>query len=398
MAGFTATEINLNKLCFFPKTGSTLSEKLADCYRQFTESSLKNSYTKISVVKQTIFIATHSSSEYFQSKQKLSACAKEFFVELPPTSILAQTPENESLAVEFVTIGGLNPDDLIHKQNDEASWLVIRRGAAKIVIASGLGEEDTEAGNILFRSETAFRQLHHILTEEGMEFSDIIRQWNYIEQITEMLDEHNSPSQHYQIFNDVRSKYYQLSDFKNGFPAATGIGMDFGGIIIDAIAARFEDENSIVAIKSPVQFDAYTYSKEVLAENNAMCDFCRTTPKFERAKILSPSGKKWILISGTAAISGQVSDDQFSAEHQTELTIQNILRLISVENIAKHGISSDGKASIQSLRVYVKYRRDIAEVKAVCINYFPEIPIIYVVADICRPELLVEIEGVAVLS
>jgi enamine deaminase RidA (YjgF/YER057c/UK114 family) len=398
MAGFTATEINLNKYCFFPATGSTLCEKLADCYRQFTESSLKNDFSKDSIVKQTIFIATRSASEYFQSKQKLSACAKEFFGVLPPTTILAQTPENESLAVEFVTINGLNPDEISHKNNDDSSWLVISRGAAKILIASGLGEEDTEAGNILFRSETAFRQLNHILTEEGMEFSDIIRQWNYIEQITETLDENNSPSQHYQIFNDVRSKYYQLSEFKNGFPAATGIGMDFGGIIIDAIAARFEDENSIVAVKSPVQLDAYTYSKEVLAENNAMCDFCRTTPKFERAKILAPSEKKWILISGTAAISGQASDDQLSAEHQTQMTIQNILRLISVENITKHGISSDEKASIQSLRVYVKYRKDISNVKAVCMKYFPELPIIYVVADICRPELLVEIEGLAVLS
>ncbi len=398
MAGFTANEINLNKLCFFPVTGSTLSEKLADCYRQFTESSLKNAGTKNSIVKQTIFIATRSSTEYFQSKQKLLVCATNFFGVLPPTSILAQTPENESLAVEFVLVDGLNSDDIFHKRNDESSWLVIQRGAAKILIASGLGEENTEAGNIFFRSETAFRQLHHILTEEGMEFSDIIRQWNYIEQITETLDQHNSPSQHYQIFNDVRSKYYQLSDFKNGFPAATGIGMDFGGIIIDAIAVRFEEENSIGALKSPVQLDAYTYSKEVLAENNAMCDFCRTTPKFERAKILTVSGRKWILISGTAAISGQVSDDQFSAEHQTEMTIKNILRLISMENIEKHGIISDEKANIQSLRVYVKYKKDIPEVKAVCMRYFPELPVIYVVADICRPELLVEIEGLAVLS
>jgi enamine deaminase RidA (YjgF/YER057c/UK114 family) len=398
MASFTATEIKLNKLCFSPETGLSLCDKLSDCYRQFTESSVKNGYSKNSVVKQTIFIATSSSSEYFQSKQKLSACAKEFFIEVPPTTILAQTPENESLAVEFVMVEGLKSGEVLHKQNSEANWLVISRGAAKIVIASGLGEEDTDAGNILFRSETAFRQLHHILEEEGMDFSDIIRQWNYIEQITETLDQNNSPSQHYQIFNDVRSKYYQLSNFKNGFPAATGIGMDFGGIIIDAIAARFDHENSIIAVKSPVQLDAYTYSKEVLAENNAMCDFRRTTPKFERAKILNPSEKKWILISGTAAISGQASDDQLSVQHQTEMTIQNILRLISMENISKHGIITNEKATFQSLRVYVKYKTDIPEVKAVCIKYFPELPIIYVVADICRPELLVEIEGLAVLS
>jgi len=69
-----------------------------------------------------------------------------------------------------------------------------------------------------------------------------------------------------------------------------------------------------------------------------------------------------------------------------------------VENIAKHGISTDEKAKIQSLRVYVKYKKDIPPVKDVCHKYFPELPIVYVVADICRPELLVEIEGVAVLS
>jgi hypothetical protein len=397
MVNFAATDILLDKLCFFPETGSTLCEKLSDCYRQFTESSLNKAYPKQSIIKQIIFIAAPDHSEYFQSKQKLLALAKDFFGDLPPTSILAQTPENGSLVVEFAIFEGLQPSELFHKQNDEASWLIIKRGNTKILIAAGLGD-NSETENILLQSETAFRQLHHILIEEEMEFSDIVRQWNYIEQITETLDEHNSPSQHYQIFNDVRTKYYQLSKFRNGFPAATGIGMDCGGISIDIIAIKFEDEKSIIAVKSPVQLDAYKYSKDVLAENNSMCDFCRTTPKFERAKILMTSDKKWILISGTAAISGQASTDQLSVEHQTEMTIQNILQLISVENIEKHGIITKGKANFQSLRVYVKYKKDIQQVKEVCLKYFPQLPIIYVVADICRPELLVEIEGQAVLD
>jgi len=127
-----------------------------------------------------------------------------------------------------------------------------------------------------------------------------------------------------------------------------------------------------------------------------MCDYCGTTPKFERAKILTYVSNKWVLISGTAAISGQMSDNELSAKHQTEMTIQNILQLISAENLTKHGINSEERATIQSLRVYVKYRKDITEVNAVCTDFFPGLPIMYVIADICRPELLVEIEGFAV--
>lgn len=396
MAYSTTTDLNFNNLSFSPETGTTLCEKLADCYRQFAEGSLNKSYPKCSIIKQTVFISSANNSEYYQSKQKLLACAKDFFDQLPPTSIIAQSPENGSLAVEFICITGLKPGELFHRQNDEASWLVFQRDDMKMLIAVGMSEPN-ESNNILNQSNTAFKQLQNILSEENMEFSDIIRQWNYIEKITMSVENNHSTSQHYQIFNDVRSKFYQQANFSNGYPAATGIGMDFGGIIIDIIAAKFGDESSAVAIKSPVQLDAYTYSKEVLSENNSMKDFCRTTPKFERAKILMTPENKWIFISGTAAIVGQASIIQRSVEHQTEMTIQNILRLISIENLQKHGIRTSVKASINYIRVYVKYRKDIEQVKAICLKYFPEIPISFVVADICRPELLVEIEGQAEL-
>jgi len=46
---------------------------------------------------------------------------------------------------------------------------------------------------------------------------------------------------------------------------------------------------------------------------------------------------------------------------------------------------------------YVKYPKDIPAVRSVCLKYFSQIPISFVVADICRSELLVEIEGQAEL-
>jgi hypothetical protein len=126
-----------------------------------------------------------------------------------------------------------------------------------------------------------------------------------------------------------------------------------------------------------------------------MPDISRTTPKFERAKILSTPESLLIFISGTAAIIGQISISIISVEQQTEMTIQNILRLISSENLLEHGIESAEDATITYLRVYVKHSKDMVQVKNICFKHFPLLPILYVVADICRAELLVEIEGQA---
>ena len=64
----------------------------------------------------------------------------------------------------------------------------------------------------------------------------------------------------------------------------------------------------------------------------------------------------------------------------------------------KHGIENAEVAAINYLRVYVKYNKDMAQVKSTCQKHFPHLSILYVVADICRPELLVEIEGQAVIG
>ncbi len=397
MSYSTATELILNNLCIYPRTGTTLTEQLIDCYKQFNEEVVLKYYSRDSIIKQTLFISVANNSEYIQSKRKLLSCAKDFFIKIPPTSIIAQTPEHEMIVLELTIIEGLQANEIIHRENNKSSWLVINRCGSKMLIATG-SCDNSETDKILQQSTLAFSQIQDILMEEEMEFSNIVRQWNYIEQITRNVTLEKSTSQHYQIFNDVRSKFFNQADFINGYPAATGIGTDCGGITIDIIATGFGPGCSTSAIKSPVQLDAYSYSTEVLAENNTMSDFCRTSPKFERAKLLITPEYKWIFISGTAAIKGQVSVPVISAGLQTEMTIQNIMSLISIDNLQKHGINANHKIVISHLRVYVKFRADIPEVKNICLKYFPNIPTVYIIADICRPELLVEIEGLAVIN
>jgi hypothetical protein len=125
----------------------------------------------------------------------------------------------------------------------------------------------------------------------------------------------------------------------------------------------------------------------------------KTTPKFERGKIVITDKNIDIYISGTAAILGEKTIDKSDISSQTQTTISNILKLISQENIRKcvpkeyHSRLSYNVAQLSYLRAYVKKERDIPRVQNICKQYFHDTPSVFLSADICRDDLLVEIEG-----
>ncbi len=63
----------------------------------------------------------------------------------------------------------------------------------------------------------------------------------------------------------------------------------------------------------------------------------------------------------------------------------------TMENIAE----LLGDAAIKFLRVYLKDRSYYEEAKSLLENYHLNVPISYMCADVCREELLIEIEGIA---
>jgi enamine deaminase RidA (YjgF/YER057c/UK114 family) len=102
-------------------------------------------------------------------------------------------------------------------------------------------------------------------------------------------------------------------------------------------------------------------------------------------------------ISGTASIVNSETWHAGDVEKQTEQTITNIERLIAPDNFAMHGVAGAGASlhDLAKIRVYLKRAEDLAKCRAVCQRRFGSVPVIYAVADICRPDLLVEIEGIA---
>jgi len=71
--------------------------------------------------------------------------------------------------------------------------------------------------------------------------------------------------------------------------------------------------------------------------------------------------------------------------------------LIAADNFRGHGLDGFGATlgDLALARVYLKRHEDYAQARAICEERLGELPTIYAVGDICRPELLVEIEGMA---
>jgi enamine deaminase RidA (YjgF/YER057c/UK114 family) len=193
--------------------------------------------------------------------------------------------------------------------------------------------------------------------------------------------------QNYQEFNDARSRFYNSAEWTNGYPAATGIGTSCGGVMVEVYAIKGERVVNY-AIDNPLQISAHSYSQKVLTGKTDEKE--RTTPKFERARLVGDT----VYISGTAAIKGEDSLSLDSTVGQTAETMQIIKKLVSPENI--HIATKDSKYTL--LRVYIKNGATAHEVIKFMQENYPDTPKHYLEADVCRPELLVEIEGMATIK
>ena len=136
---------------------------------------------------------------------------------------------------------------------------------------------------------------------------------------------------------------------------------------------------------------AHVYSDEVLISHRP--DTEKGTPKFERGKSLSDHQQEVIYISGTAAIRGEESMVTGDVLWQTEITLENIQHLIGLEEGKEKLPEHSGK--LELLRVYLKNEKDAQIVKEDMDKLCPGVPVAYLYADVCREELLVEIEGIA---
>ena len=330
------------------------------------------------VLKITFFSHAENDGEYLEHVNTLRAAVKERYPqETPLVSYVAQKSAGDTLIAEVASL--VHAEDIRIEHHEQ--YTLLSNSSCTEIVTAGIIPSDLSK-NTFEQSEEIFSVIADILQSNGFAPSDIYRQWNYIQGIT-ML---NDGSQNYQEFNDARSIFYSGCDWSNGYPAATGIGTDAGGVMVELFAIK---EKGLInkPIDNPLQIAAHNYSQEVLEGKAAEALLEKSTPKFERARILGDT----IYISGTAAIKGEHSNTCNDATEQTDETMEVMNRLVSKDNIP----TANGGAEYDILRVYVKRESDIPAIMEYMQQHYPATLKHYTVADVCRPELLVEIEGVA---
>lgn len=373
------------------RNSNTVSNESSSTIAVFINFLQANNIPLSQIVKLTAF---YNSDAIIQNDvvDLKNALQKEFNEQLPALTFVSQPPLcGSNIIFEIVYLTDKAATITYHEYNGY-SYTKVATSAENHIIIGGL-QEKTGSTNIQQNSETSFKVLETIFEHEDYTFSNIVRQWNYIEGIIDQ----NEGNQNYQIFNDVRTKYYEKNKLKSDYPAATGIGILKGGVIIDIHAIKNISTITIDEIINPLQINAYSYSEEVLEGNPTAGLNYKTTPKFARGKAITNYTTKQLLISGTASIEGENTIGINDAAKQTEYTINNISQLI---NVSKPTDWETEKAlqHFELVRVYIKSANDYKTIKNVCEKHFSPQSVLYVIADICRDNLLVEIEGIVTIS
>jgi len=347
-----------------------------DLFPVMVERLLEQLPEKVAVLRLAFFGMPPTNEEYLVRRKILKEkVLQKFGEEQPALSYVSQPPLHASLILEAHFLENSEDTDVIkYKSIDGLPYALWENPYGRFLYAGGF-QTDILEWSIAKQSIAVFEKIEALLQKEKFPIHSIIRQWNYIERITDFEGE----NQHYQSFNNARSDFYAKDNWPAGYPAATGIGTNLGGILVDMDAAVFTSADAFTTpIDNKLQVAAHAYSEQVLAASQHK----KATPKFERAKSITAGKDRLVYISGTAAIRGEESLTGVGLEKQLHITMENIAQLT-------------GNAHICMLRVYLKEKEDYQQSKELMDGYSLSVPISYMWADVCRDELLIEIEGIA---
>ena len=374
----------LKRICLYIEKQNSFREEIAVCIQKIIERYPLNTIAGI-----TFFINACDDNDFYEKREYIELACSENFQNLP-VSIISQ-PAGSGVAMEIWTHETCK--NLQHKSWCGLNYTTYSDAFGQFIWGLGISANEPD---LSFREQasSAFEKMKLILSLEEFSFDHLIRQWNYIPEILKTHPENGRLYQNYQLFNDIRQYYYGIYKRNSIYPAATGIGMDCGPVTIDFIAVKQNENTLIAGLSNPNQINAFSYGQDVLVGSAMNENENKKAPLFERAKYIGAKENALVFISGTASITGEKTIGLDDIKEQTQVTIKNISDLTSGDNIQSVG-TKISKKDYTYLRVYVKQEDDFDSVRKICKEKYGDMPILFIKADICRDNLLVEIEGEA---
>ena len=239
-------------------------------------------------------------------------------------------------------------------------------------IASGM----TAAAALQQAVERAYVETFRCL--EAVGFPHLLRVWNYLPEINRESD----GTERYQRFNAARQRAFLMyrRDVTGNLPAACALGSAPGSPFVVYFLAGTGPGS---AIENPRQIAAYDYPPQ----------YGTSSPTFSRATLTCRTSAPLLLVSGTASIVGHSSVHTDDVVSQTRETMANIQALVAEANRA----AGEERFALARLKykVYLRQAADLAVVLHELRQALgSDAPVVFLQADICRTDLLVEIEAV----
>ena len=240
-------------------------------------------------------------------------------------------------------------------------WLL---GAATVPVADGL--------------EQLSRQLYLDLfaATEGLHLARI---WNYVPAINEI-----GPGglENYRAFCQGRSLAFEGrhgATFKSIVPSASAVGCKAPTLTVVFAASAITPRN----VENPLQVPAYDYPRE----------YGPRAPSFARASIVSHDQTATVFISGTAAIRGHATVAPDGIGGQLTCALENLGEISRACGLSTN--LGRGGGARRHFKIYVRRAEDLPLVVATLDAQLLERgdQVVYLLADICRRPLLVEIEA-----
>lgn len=232
-------------------------------------------------------------------------------------------------------------------------------------------------------SQNAYREMLQLCLT--LQFPHLLRIWNYVPHINEA----EGMTERYRLFNIGRKKafddYPQI--ISNRYPAACALGSFDTTFRIVFLASTRKP----YYIENPRQMSSSFYPEQ----------YGIAPPLFSRATLVPQVAGAALFISGTASIVGHESRHKNNIQSQVHETLQNLNTILTQANmIIKENRAEFTNAqyslSLSELfwRIYIRLPEHLEIVRSV-LQRAGITQAVYVQADICRTELLLEIEASA---
>ena len=207
-------------------------------------------------------------------------------------------------------------------------------------------------------------------------FPHVVKGWNYLSDI----NEGRGDEERYKQFCIGRGEVLDRAWNQDYLPAGTGVGGGPGtGLRVTLLASRVRPE----IIENPRQVSAFQYPRQ----------YGPKSPSFSRAAVIGDGRHRLLFISGTAAIVGHHSLHAASIEGQVAETLRNWTSLFDAYQ-ERHGRRPDLSKN-GWYRVYLRHPEHLAQARSLLSEAgLPLQRTLFLRADICRSELLFEMDGV----